>query len=500
VIRHSSRELEALIAIATSVAGAHRLEDVLEVAATRAREAVGATTMSISRWDVEHGRLRTLINAGEEDLWPEAEYYPLDDFPAAVALLAAGRPHVTAVDDPAADPAERRLLREIEKESAAAVPIVYQGVTWGELYAATAPGEPRLTERDVRYMQAICGQIGLALGRAELFSRLSALAFEDGLTGLSNRRAVEERLDELATHREPVALLLGDLDGLKAVNDRSGHDAGDAVLRATADALHCAVGPDAATSVARLGGDEFCVLMPGSTAAQAEAFAQRVDEHLSLSVAGVTFSWGLALVPARAWKPAELLRAADVAQYDAKSSGGACLRTAAPATLSGGPPPRPPARARDSAPLAGGLVLTALAWLDGLGQHAPAPRRMQRVAELGAEALDAAAWAVSAGGGDTLMTVARAERRGEPVAGGGDASPLEGHAAATAVLRRGGAFHADRTDPAERALLDGCGAAQVLAAGAAGHLVELYGDERTLPMGWAAPTLRLLMREAAHVV
>ena len=68
-------------------------------------------------------------------------------------------------------------------------------------------------------MQAICGQIGLALGRAELFSRLSALAFEDALTGLANRRAVEDRLEELAARGEPAALLLGDLDGLKAVND-----------------------------------------------------------------------------------------------------------------------------------------------------------------------------------------------------------------------------------------------------------------------------------------
>ena len=76
-----------------------------------------------------------------------------------------------------------RLLRELGKESAAAVPIVYQGATWGELYATTATGQPRLTDRDVRYMQAICGQIGLALGRAELFSQLSALAFEDPLTG-----------------------------------------------------------------------------------------------------------------------------------------------------------------------------------------------------------------------------------------------------------------------------------------------------------------------------
>ena len=115
-------------------------------------------------------------------MWPQDEVYPLDDFPAAVALLRAGQPHVAWIDDEDTDPAELALLRELGADSSAAVPIVFEGRTWGELYATTAAGEPRLSESDVAYMHAICGQIGLALGRAELFSRLSALAFEDGLT------------------------------------------------------------------------------------------------------------------------------------------------------------------------------------------------------------------------------------------------------------------------------------------------------------------------------
>ena len=271
VIRHNSHQLESLIDIAASVAGAHRLEDVLDVAATRAREALGVATMSISRWEVDHGHLRTLINDGDFERWPEDEVYPLEDFPAAVALLRDGHPHVAYADDPGADAAERALLRELGKESSAAVPIVYQGHTWGELYATTGHGQPRLTDGDVQYMQAICGQIGLALGRAELFSRLSALAFEDALTGLANRRAIEDRLEELAARGEPAALLLGDLDGLKAVNDSRGHDEGDAVLRCAAEVLRAATADVPGVLPARLGGDEFCVLMPGATLEQAEA-------------------------------------------------------------------------------------------------------------------------------------------------------------------------------------------------------------------------------------
>ena len=184
MIRHSSTQLESLIAIAASVAGAHRLEDVLEVAADRARDAMGVATLSISRWDIERGCLRTLINSGGGgDLWPDDEIYPLDEFPAAVALLRAGRPHLAFIGNPATDAAEQRLLAELGMDCSAAVPIVFEGVTWGELYAASGSDRPPLSESDVHYMQAICGQIGLALGRAELFSRLSALAFEDALTG-----------------------------------------------------------------------------------------------------------------------------------------------------------------------------------------------------------------------------------------------------------------------------------------------------------------------------
>ena len=77
---------------------------------------------------------------------------------------------------------------------------------------------------------------------------------------------------------------------------------------------------------------------------------------------------------------------------------------------------------------------------------------------------------------------------------------LADYPATLVIVRDGGAFHIDAEDPeadaAERALLSRRARTQVLAAGAAGHLVELYGDGATLPMGWAAAPLRLLVREA----
>ena len=502
MIRHSSSELESLIAIAASVAGAHRIEDVLEVAATRAREAMGAATLSISRWEVEQGCLRTLINAGEDERWPQDEVYPLDEFPAAVALLRAGRPHIAFVDDGGTDPAEQRLLRSLGMTSSAAVPIVFEGATWGELYAASGSDRPRLSQSDVRYMQAICGQIGLALGRAELFSRMSALAFEDALTGLANRRAVGDRLDELAARGEPAALLLGDLDGLKAINDADGHDAGDAVLRAAARALRDAAGGNTLVTLGRLGGDEFCVLMPGASAADAKALTQRVATPLA---SGATFSWGLALTSGHDWKPAALLRAADSAQYEAKRNGGNCLRTATD-SITGPSTRRPAARTRDRAKLAARIVEAALEWLDGPGRHAHADKRAQAVAEIAATALDASAWSVSETSleAGAIHTTARADRRlgAGSVTDAHETFLLAEYPETLAIVRDGGAIHLDAEDPeadsAERVLLVRRGRTQLLAAGAAGQLVELYGDGATLPMGWAAASLRLLVREAVR--
>ena len=350
-------------------------------------------------------------------------------------------------------------------------------------------------------MQAICGQIGLALGRAELFSQLSALAFEDALTKLANRRSIEERLEGLAARREPTALLLGDLDGLKGVNDRLGHEAGDAVLSAAADALRAAT--DVVDGIpGRLGGDEFCVVLPGAAPAEAEAFARAASDALRARTTDVTFSWGIAVTADLDWRPAALLRAADGAQYQAKRGGGDCVRTAA-APVTGLREPARGHRTRDRAPRVAGLMDEALAWLDGDGRAAPVARRMQGVAELAAAALGAANWAVSIAVGDQLHTLAQTDRRLAPdvrVVRAADSWSLADYPATRDVLRRGGGFHVRSDDPAadaaERALLVGIGETQLLAAAAGGHLVELHGDAATPPMGWALSPFRLLVREA----
>ena len=148
-------------------------------------------------------------------------------------------------------------------------------------------------------------------------------ALRDPLTGLANRRALDERLGyEIARHTrhgEAFTVLALDLDGFKAVNDRFGHDAGDELLRDAAAALIGAV--RAQDTVVRLGGDEFCVLAPQTGAASAEHLVLRVRESLAgvtAGLSGLSASMGTAVFPADGTTPEGLLAAADLAALEAK--------------------------------------------------------------------------------------------------------------------------------------------------------------------------------------
>jgi GAF domain-containing protein len=159
-------QLYALVDVAAAAGAAHRLEDVLELAAERALEALGCASLSIGRW--EAGWIVTLVNVGRlgpgEERLPSDERYPLDQYPSTAHVLANGGMLVASVDDPDIDPAHRELLRRLEKVSSVAVPIVIEGTTWGELWATSDDRESRLSVRDGVFMRAIADQIAVAIG------------------------------------------------------------------------------------------------------------------------------------------------------------------------------------------------------------------------------------------------------------------------------------------------------------------------------------------------
>lgn len=320
-------QLYALVDVASAAGAAHRLEDVLEPVAERALEALGCASLSISRW--QEGWVVTLVNVGRlgpgEERLPSYEHYSLGDFPTTQRLLAAGELMIAAVDDERSDPAQRELLSRLGKGSSLAVPIVIEGSTWGELWATSEPDAPRLNERDGLFLRAIADHLAATIERMELFAQVEALANTDPLTGLANRRVLEQELerncDAPAAPGGP-AVLLCDIDGLKAVNDQEGHEAGDAVIVQVATALTEAAAAHDDAVVSRIGGDEFCILLPCGAAEDAREIGEDAARRLAREgEVPVTISSGVAAPSPGVERPAELLRAADFAQYRAKHAG-----------------------------------------------------------------------------------------------------------------------------------------------------------------------------------
>jgi diguanylate cyclase (GGDEF)-like protein len=151
-------------------------------------------------------------------------------------------------------------------------------------------------------------------------SRSEALA--DPLTGLGNRRALTRRLERFFGAGEPDErlLVLFDLDGFKAYNDRFGHPAGDALLMRLTEGLSLSVGPGG--EAFRMGGDEFCALVPASRD-EREAAVARLAASLSESGDGfaVSCSYGAIALPGEAHSPSEALRIVDRRMYAHKQAG-----------------------------------------------------------------------------------------------------------------------------------------------------------------------------------
>jgi diguanylate cyclase (GGDEF)-like protein len=168
---------------------------------------------------------------------------------------------------------------------------------------------------------------------------ISQQALQDPLTGLPNRRALDEKLEALvaAPGEQPLSVALVDLDGFKGVNDRASHAEGDDVLRVIASTLRNAVRGD--DMVARYGGDEFVVLLPGAPLSAAEAALGRAVDAVALLPMdlsrGVTLSIGvISLRPQES--AAQALARADAAMYLAKRGGGNGVVAVAGDTVSEG--------------------------------------------------------------------------------------------------------------------------------------------------------------------
>jgi diguanylate cyclase (GGDEF)-like protein len=324
--------IRSLARMARALGRSEALLPLLETAAEEARAAMGAASVSVSRLLPGTLVVRTLVNVGDlgphELRWPEDETYTIDEF-AGLQLAAEGlETWAWHVEDPDCPAPERALLEELGKGSSLATAIFVDGRLWGEFYATRHRGEPTFDDLDAAYLEALIAILSGAVSRALREEWLQQLAYRDPLTGLPNRRALDEHA-EAAFAVEPgrtrtVTAVTIDINRLKLVNDTLGHVAGDQLIQAVARDLENAYRRLTGALVSRVGGDEFTVLVVGSDPAAAVTICDELCRRTWHFGAGAGVSAGAASMTLRAGgtsTPTALFAAADRAQYVAKRGG-----------------------------------------------------------------------------------------------------------------------------------------------------------------------------------
>jgi diguanylate cyclase (GGDEF)-like protein len=257
------------------------------------------------------------------------------------AVMREGRPLVVQ-DINAASAAGHHPApseRSYKTGSFISYPIIVGGRRVGVLNITDKAGGGVYDEVDLGLLDMIAPQMALALDRAEWHQKATQfqlLSITDPLTGLLNRRYLEERLSEelerSKRHRFAMSFLMIDIDDFKNYNDRNGHQAGDLALEMTAQCLKSAL---RSTDVAaRYGGEEFSILLPQTNISEALVIADRIRRRVERThyphgkaqpLGAVTVSIGISSFGPNLDTPASIIHAADRALYLAKNRGKNCI-------------------------------------------------------------------------------------------------------------------------------------------------------------------------------
>jgi diguanylate cyclase (GGDEF)-like protein len=209
----------------------------------------------------------------------------------------------------------------------AVVPLIYQGSYVGLLLIRSDDVTRAWADNELLLLHTVADQLAVAVNQAHLFAQMQEQALTDGLTGCYNRRSFELQLERdlhLATRmRQPLSLIMLDLDNFKHINDQAGHDAGDVALCMLADNLRAEL--RAVDTPARFGGDEFVVILPQANTEGAVLVAERLRNRIEQTevpeFGKVTASFGVATFPNHASSRDSLVVAADRALYNSKNAG-----------------------------------------------------------------------------------------------------------------------------------------------------------------------------------
>lgn len=254
------------------------------------------------------------------------------------SVLLDGRPRIVR-DLRATELHRAPAERKYKSDSFISYPIITGGRKVGVINMTDKAGGEPYDDLDLHLLETMVPQMALALDRAgwhQKATQFQLLSITDPLTGLLNRRYLEERLGEeferSKRHRFPMSFLMVDIDNFKEYNDRNGHQAGDLALEITAQCLKSAL--RSADVASRYGGEEFSILLPQTNLTEALVIAERIRSRVEKSSyphsdrqphGAVTVSIGVSAFGPKLETPSSIVGAADHALYVAKSRGKNCV-------------------------------------------------------------------------------------------------------------------------------------------------------------------------------
>ena len=314
----AEREI-AVNRLATAIRNSLELDSVLQTAADEVGSALNVHSCAVRVEGDLVGREVT-------------KHYLRSDAVADNASRASLLMHVESISKRLSNSPESYVIDGDNSEATpvladAVVPLIYQGYFIGLLLVRSDDMTRVWADNELLLLHTVADQLAVAVNHAHLFDQMQQQALTDGLTGCYNRRSFELQLERdlhLATRmRQPLSLIMLDLDHFKHINDRAGHDAGDVALCMLADNLRAEL--RAVDTAARFGGDEFVVILPQANSEGALLVAERLRRRISeIDVpyfGQVTASLGVATFPVHASSRDTLVVAADPALYSSKNSG-----------------------------------------------------------------------------------------------------------------------------------------------------------------------------------
>lgn len=321
-VKHQADELDALKRISLNLTSSLDLQTVLDALVS---EAIGLVryARSVHIYLYEHGNLvfGAALNSDGERNKSIADPRP-DGLTSSV--IQTGRQII--VEDIRTHPLYQGVAQNWVG-SITGIPLKFKDEILGVMNLSRSV-TGRFTRSELRLMSLLADQAAVAIFNARLYKRISQMANTDSVTGLPNRRALDERLQEewrLSEQTQaPFAVVMMDLDGFKAVNDSFGHNLGDELLYSLFNFL--AQRMRSSDFLARYGGDELSLVMRNTDLTAAQLVTQKVidlmeEYHFNFPNGrevklGITA--GIAIYPTHASNPSDLIRAADSALYHAK--------------------------------------------------------------------------------------------------------------------------------------------------------------------------------------